>query len=97
MELTSKQRAKLRSLAQNTETIAQFGKGELTSEQVTMVDLALQKRELIKCQVLETSPYTAAELCAILSEKTGAAGVQVIGRRLVLYRPNKDKPVIRLD
>ena len=97
MTITSKQRARLRSIAQTTETIAQFGKGELSPEQVTMVDQALTKRELIKCRVLETSPYTPKELCQMLSERTGAIPVSVIGSKFVLYRRNSEKPVIELE
>ena len=96
MTLTSKQRAKLKSLAQSIETIAQFGKGELTQEQVDMVDQMLTKRELIKCRVLESSPYTARELCEMLAERTNAAAVQSIGSRFVLYRPNEKKPIYSL-
>ena len=53
MEITSKQRAKLRGMAQNIETIAQFGKNELSPEQITMVEQMLTKRKLIKCSVLD--------------------------------------------
>ena len=97
MEITSKQRAKLKGLAQNIETIAQFGKNELSPEQITMVDQMLQKRELIKCAVLESSPYTARELAELLAQETGAVSVQAIGRRFVLYRRNPKEPVISLD
>lgn len=97
MTITSKQRARLRAMAQSLETIAQFGKGELSPEQITMVEQALQKRELIKCRVLESSAYSARELCEMLAEKTGAVAVQSIGSRFVLYRPNPEKRVIALD
>lgn len=96
MIISSKQRAVLKGLAQSIVASAQFGKGELTDEQVTMVEQQLIKRELVKCAVLESSPFTARELCAMLCEKTGAAPVQVIGRRFVIYRPNPENPVIRL-
>ena len=96
MALTSKQRAKLRSLAQNLDAIAQFGKNEVTDEQIEMVDRMLTARELIKCTVLESSPYTAREACNLLAEKTGAEPVQAIGRRFVLYRRNNEKPVIEI-
>ena len=69
MEITSKQRAKLRGMAQNIETIAQFGKNELSPEQIVMVEQMLTKRELIKCSVLENSPYTARELANMLAEE----------------------------
>jgi len=97
MEITSKQRAKLRGMAQSIEAIAQFGKCELSDEQVTMVEQMLTKRELIKCSVLESSPYTARELANILAEKTGAVAVDAIGRKFVLYRRNDKDPVISLD
>ena len=97
MEITSKQRARLRALAQQLETIAQFGKNELSPEQVTMVEQMLTKRELIKCAVLESSPYTARELANMLAEKTGAVAVDAIGRKFVLYRRNEKEPVISLD
>ena len=97
MEITSKQRAKLRGMAQNIDTIAQFGKNELSPEQITMVEQMLTKRELIKCSVLENSPYTARELANILAEETGAIAVDAIGRKFVLYRRNEKDPVITLD
>ena len=97
MEITSKQRAKLRGMAQNIEAIAQFGKYELSDEQIVMVEQMLTKRELIKCSVLESSPYTARELANILAEKTGAVAVDAIGRKFVLYRRNEKDPVIKLD
>lgn len=97
MELTSKQRAHLRALAQNIETIAQFGKNELSDEQVTMVEQMLEKRELIKCAVLESSAYTASELCRILAQRTNSIAVASIGRKFVLYRRNEKEPVISLD
>jgi len=97
MEITSKQRAKLRGMAQNIETIAQFGKNELSPEQIVMVEQMLTKRELIKCSVLENSPYTARELANILAEETGAVAVDAIGRKFVLYRRNEKEPVISLD
>ncbi|MBQ2751760.1 MAG: YhbY family RNA-binding protein [Oscillospiraceae bacterium] len=97
MEITSKQRAKLRGMAQNIETIAQFGKNELSPEQIVMVEQMLTKRELIKCSVLENSPYTARELANMLAEETGAIAVDAIGRKFVLYRRNEKEPVISLD
>ena len=96
MEITSKQRAKLRGMAQNIDAIAQFGKNELSDEQIVMVDQMLTKRELIKCSVLENSPYTARELAGLLAEKTNAIAVDAIGRKFVLYRRNEKDPVITL-
>ncbi|MBQ1838988.1 MAG: ribosome assembly RNA-binding protein YhbY [Ruminococcus sp.] len=94
--LTSKQRAYLRGLANNLETILIVGKGEITDNIIMQADTALTARELIKCKRLETSSYTARECAERIAEKCGADVVQVIGSKFVLYRPNPDEPVIVL-
>ncbi len=94
--LNSKQRAYLRGLANQIETILIVGKGEINENIITQADNALTARELIKCRVLENSSYTAREACDIIAEKCRADGVQVIGSKFVLYRRNEDKPVIEL-
>ena len=96
MDITSKQRAKLRALANGIDTIGQIGKGEIDADVVKQADEALAARELIKMRVLDNSTYTAREAAGILAEGTGAAVVQVIGTRFVLYRPHPKKPVIEL-
>lgn len=95
--LTSKQRAKLKSIANTTETILQIGKGGMGDQLITQVDDALEARELIKLHVLETAPESAKELAEQLSDATRSEVVQIIGRRIVLYRRNAKKPVITLD
>lgn len=95
--LTSKQRAKLKSVAAATETILQVGKAGVGEQLVKQVDDALTARELIKLRVLETAPEEPDTLAQKLAEATGSEVVQVIGRRLVLYRKNPKKPVLLLD
>ena len=95
--LTSKQRAKLRSLANTMETILQIGKGGINDQLIKQVDDALTARELIKLHVLETAPETPREAMGVLTEATNSEPVQVIGRRLVLYRRNEKEPAIQLD
>ena len=95
--MTSKQRAKLRGLASKIDTIFQIGKAGITEQLVRQVDDALTARELIKLRVLETSPVFAAQAAQQLAEQTNAQVVQIIGSKLVLYRPNPKKPVITLD
>ena len=95
--LTSKQRARLKRIAASTETILQIGKGGVGEQLVKQVDDALTARELVKLRALETAPEEPGELAQALAEATGSQVVQVIGRRLVLYRKNPKKPVILLD
>ena len=94
--LTGKQRAQLRALANNAETIVHIGKGGVTENLVRQTADALRARELIKCRVLESAMLTTREACDELAEKTGAEGVQVIGSRFVLYKRNEEEPRIEL-
>lgn len=84
--LTGKQRAILRSKANTLDPVFQIGKGEIDDTLVQAVNDCLAARELIKLKVLENSSYSAKEAAALLAERTGADGVQVIGSKFVLYR-----------
>lgn len=94
--ITSKQRAKLRGLANTMDTILQVGKGGVIDATVGQVDDALTARELIKLRVLETSPVNAREAAQDLAARLNADVVQVIGTRFVLFRRNPKKPQIEL-
>ena len=94
--ITTKQRAKLRGMANSLDTILQVGKSGVGAETVTQTDDALTARELIKMRVLETSPVTSREAAQELAEKTNADIVQVIGSRFVLYRRNPKNPKIEI-
>lgn len=95
--LTSKQRAYLRSLAVNEDTILMMGKSGMSPELVKQADDALEKRELIKGRVLpESSPMTSREAAEAIAQETGSDVVQVIGSRFVLYRKKKKGPKIVL-
>ncbi|MBQ1413123.1 MAG: ribosome assembly RNA-binding protein YhbY [Clostridia bacterium] len=94
--LNSKQRAFLRSLAADVDTIVMVGKGGLTDNIVKQTEDALTARELVKGKALETSPHDARGCADRLAAATGADVVQVIGRKFVLFRVNKEKPVIEL-
>ena len=95
--LTSKQRAKLKSLASTTDTILQIGKGGIGEQLTTQVSDALKARELIKLHVLDTAPETAKVLAETLATATKSEVVQIIGKRIVLYKRNEQKPVIALS
>ena len=96
MAITSKQRAPLRALAMNEDTIIQVGKGGINDALVASVNDALRARELIKGRVLENSMLTAREACDELSQLCKAEQVQVIGTKFVLYKRNDKEPKIVL-
>ncbi|MGN0622293.1 MAG: ribosome assembly RNA-binding protein YhbY [Porcipelethomonas sp.] len=94
--LTSKQRAFLRGIASEYETIFQVGKGGISEALISQVSGALKKRELIKLRVLDNCEYSAREAAEEIAEKTKSEVVQVIGSRFVLFRRNPQDPVINL-
>lgn len=87
--LTSKQRAALRGAANGLDPAFQMGKGGLEQPLVQGVSDCLEKRELVKIRVLETSPLTSREAADALAAETNAEVVQVIGRVFVLFRQKK--------
>ncbi len=91
MIMTSKQRAYLKSLAMKTEPILQLGKGGVTPENTASVDEALAARELIKISILQNCLEDPRQMAELLAERTRSQVVQVIGRKIVLYREGKNE------
>lgn len=89
--MTTKQRAYLKSLAMTMESAFQLGKSSMTPEFTKAIDEALAARELIKVSVLKNCADDPKELAHLLAERTRSEVVQVIGRKIVLYREGKDK------
>ena len=93
--MTSKQRAYLKGLTMDP--ILQLGKGGLTPENTAAVEEALAARELIKISVLQNCLEDPREMAQVLAERTRSQVVQVIGKKIVLYREGKkDKKKIIL-
>ena len=84
--MTSKQRAYLKKLATNIDTIFQVGKGDISENMVIQISNALEARELIKLRVLDNSLYPAREAAEEIAARTNSEVVIVIGTRFVLYR-----------
>ena len=87
--MTSKQRAYLKSLAMTMDPIFQIGKSSLTPENTNAIDEALEARELIKISVLQNCLDDPREIAAVVAERTRSQVVQVIGKKIVLYREGK--------
>ena len=94
--MTSKQRAYLRSLAVNLDTIMQIGKDGISENLIKTVSDALEARELIKLKTLETCPYTTREAAEELAAQTNSEVVCCIGFKLVLYRESEKHKMIEL-
>ena len=92
MELTSKQRAQLRAIANSFDTILIVGKDGIGENLVKQANDALEAREIIKGRVLENSMLSPREAAEELAPLTRSEVVQVIGTKFVLYRESHSKP-----
>ncbi|MGO5160809.1 MULTISPECIES: YhbY family RNA-binding protein [unclassified Bilifractor] len=84
--MTSKQRAYLKGLAMNVDTILHIGKSGITPELTENVRLALAARELIKIGILQNCMDDPKEMAQMLAERTKSQIVQIIGKKIVLYK-----------
>lgn len=94
--MTSKQRAYLMSLASNLNPIFQVGKNSLTPEITDAIGESFNNKELIKIAVLKNCFDDPREIAEMVAGRTQSQVVQVIGKKIVLYKRNKDNPKIEL-
>lgn len=94
--LNSKQRAYLRSLAHDLSPIFNVGKGGVNEEMIISIGEALEKRELVKIAVLKNCFIDPKDVAAAIAEGTRSTVVQVIGKKITLYKKNYENPSIML-
>ncbi len=94
--MNSKQRAYLRSLASTLSPVFQIGKGSLTPEITEAVIECFNTHELIKISVLNNCLEDPKTMANMLAERSGSTVVCVIGKKIVLYKENKDNKKIEL-
>lgn len=89
--MTSKQRSYLKGLAMTIDPVFQIGKASLTPEVTQAVSEVLEARELVKITVLKNCLDDGRSIAEVLAERTHSEVAQVIGRKIVLYRPAKEE------
>ncbi|MCM1112262.1 MAG: ribosome assembly RNA-binding protein YhbY [Muribaculum sp.] len=94
--MTSKQRSYLKSLASNLAPVFQIGKSSLTPELTAAVEECFHNNELIKVAVRKNCLDDPRAIAETVAERTHSQVVQVIGRKIVLYKPDRDNPRIVL-
>lgn len=94
--MTSKQRAYLKSLASNLTPIMQIGKSSVTPELTNAISETFNTHELIKITILKNCMDDPRAIAEVISGRTKSEVVQVIGRKIVLYKEDKDAPKITL-
>ncbi|MBR5221173.1 MAG: ribosome assembly RNA-binding protein YhbY [Clostridia bacterium] len=95
--MTSKQRAYLRSMASQIDTIFQIGKGGISEEMCKQISNALDARELIKLRVLDNAEYMPREAAEEIAEAVDAEVVTVIGTKFVLFRISSKEKNRKID
>ena len=88
--MTTKERAYLKGLAANLEPVFQIGKAGLTPEVTEAVRETFSTRELVKLAVLKNCMEDPRQIAGFIADRTGSSVVQVIGRKIVLYKESKD-------
>ena len=94
--MTSKQRAYLIGLAMKLEPVYSIGKGGISAEFTEGILEVLEARELIKISVLKNCDDDPRELAVMLAERTHSEVIQVIGKKIVLYKESKNNKKIVL-
>ena len=94
--MTSKQRAYLKGLAMTIDPIFQLGKNSLTPENTKAIAEALEARELIKINVLETSPEEIFDVANSIAKATNSEVVQTVGNKITIFRARKKNSKIEL-
>ena len=94
--MTSKQRSYLKGLAMNIDPVFQIGKSSVTPENVEAISVVFNTRELVKIAVLKNCIDDPKEIANVIAERTHSQVVQVIGKKIVLYKPFKENQKIIL-
>lgn len=94
--LTGKQKRYLRSQANNLNPIFQVGKTGVNDNMTKQISEALEKRELVKIQILQNCLDDKDDVANALAEGTNAEIVQVIGNVIILYKESEENKEIQL-
>ena len=92
MSLDGKQRRKLRALGHHLAVVVQVGQEGVTPGVVAALEQALWDHELVKVKLASADRQTRKEQAESLAAGTGAEVAQVLGRTVLLYKPNPDEP-----
>lgn len=95
--ITTKQRAALRSLANDLPSLYQMGKNGISDEFLAQIEEALEANELIKITVLKNSFYTTKEAMSELCERLGCEAVSAVGSKVVIYRRSSNPKNVKIE
>lgn len=91
--ITTKQRAYLKSVAQNLKPVLNIGKENLNENTIKEVENYLSKHELMKIKILQNSTESAKEVMDFICLRLEADPVLVVGKILIIYKYSNQKGV----
>lgn len=97
MKLTSKQRAYLRKQAHSMDAIVRVGKEGYSEALIESILDALTPRELMKVKILQNCEEDKVEIANRIADGCEAEIVGLVGRTVIIFKENKDKPLFSLD
>ena len=90
--LSGKQNKFLRSLGHHLTQSVIVGKEGISENLVLSCNEGLNAHELIKIRLGQNCPVEKKEAARELAVRTGSHLIQLIGKTVLLYRPNPDLP-----
>ncbi len=90
--LSQKQIKYLKGLGHHLKPVVQIGKDGITEAVIKTVSFELKNHELIKVKLGQNCPVNKYDAQQLLSNSTESYPVQLIGKTVLLYKANKDKP-----
>lgn len=97
INLTSKRRAFLRKRAHDIEPLVRVGKDGITDNLINSIMDAINNRELIKVKILQNCEDEKDVIFENLSNRPEFQVVGMIGKTIILFRENEEKPTISLE
>ena len=91
-KLSNKQLSYLRGLGHHLTPVAMVGREGITDRVINSVNEVILAHELIKVKIQNNCPVNKKEAAAELAGQTSATVIQVIGKVILLYRENRDRP-----
>lgn len=95
--MNSKKRAFLRKKAHSLEPIVRIGKDGFNENIVKSILDAIETRELIKVKILQNCEEEKREIYNKLLAVKDFEVIGIIGRIIIIYKENKDNPIISLE
>ncbi|HET7825907.1 MAG TPA: ribosome assembly RNA-binding protein YhbY [Anaeromyxobacter sp.] len=89
---SSKLRKALRAAGHHLSAVVQVGKEGVTDAVLRELDEQLGAHELVKVRILAESPEDRFEAAERLGAAAGAQIAQILGRTVLVYRKDPEKP-----